>query len=198
MEDFVLINKAALAAIADKVRSISGSTETMNALDIGNNLSTEVESVKESLNTFLTNMGQTVMDNDLKNLASSVATIEAGVYKTGSITPASDIYSQYSGYKITHNLGKQPKMIVFWCSAKTSSNKNSELLACIALYTGVLHSEYDYLFVTYTTNLSPVTLYGNLAAGSLLSGNTLGIITETSFSTADRLVAGNTYSWFVM
>ena len=62
MNEYVLIEKQELAQIADKVRSLSGSTETMNVLEIDNKIEAEVSSVKEALSTWLTNNGETVKD----------------------------------------------------------------------------------------------------------------------------------------
>ena len=60
MDEYVLINKANLASIADKVRSISGSTEPMNAIKIGDKIDAEVNSVKQTLTGWLATKGETV------------------------------------------------------------------------------------------------------------------------------------------
>lgn len=77
MDEYVLISKSALADIANKVRSISGSNNTMNALEIDSNLGAQVNSVKETLTNYLTYNGKTVDENmNLKQLSNMVETVE--------------------------------------------------------------------------------------------------------------------------
>lgn len=76
MDEYVLINKTDLTSIANRVRSISGSTGTMNALDIGVNLDNDVGSVKETLTAWLIDKGEKVEDGaSLKELADIIGGI---------------------------------------------------------------------------------------------------------------------------
>lgn len=77
MSEYVIIEKSELAAIAQKVRGISGSNQQMNALEIKTKLGEQVESVKETLTGYLVDNGKTVDENlSLKQLANVVETVE--------------------------------------------------------------------------------------------------------------------------
>ena len=58
MNEYVIIEKSELAAIANKVRGISDSNAQMNVLEIKTNLGAQVESVKESLTNYLVDNGK--------------------------------------------------------------------------------------------------------------------------------------------
>lgn len=79
MSDLVIFDKSELVSIADTVRSISGSTGAMKASDIKDELDTEINAVKETLTTWLTNAGESVEDGiSLKELSDVISAIEAG------------------------------------------------------------------------------------------------------------------------
>ena len=109
MNEYVLIDKTKLTSIADKVRSISGATETMSALDIDNKLDTEISDVKEIITTWLTDnevevSGATNM-SDLVGLVKNVEVKKELTTVSGTITPASET----NAITIEHNLGKIPQ-----------------------------------------------------------------------------------------
>lgn len=109
MNEYVLIEKSELASIADKVRSISGTTGAMNALDIDNKLNIELSDVKETLTTWLTDNGVEVPGvpnmSDLVELVKNVEVKKELTRVSGTITPASETTT----ITIEHNLGKIPQ-----------------------------------------------------------------------------------------
>lgn len=77
MNEYVIIEKSELAAIANKVRGISDSNAQMNVLEIKNNLGAGIDAVKDTLTGYLEDNGKTFdQDLSLGQIANIVGTVE--------------------------------------------------------------------------------------------------------------------------
>ena len=181
-EEFVLINKADLASIADKVRSISGSTGTMNALDIDAKLDTEVGAVKQVLTTWLTDKGETVAEGtNLKDLASTVeavnkvaqATPSVAVNSSGLITASA---TQSAGY-VEAGTKSATKQLTTQAAKTVTPSTSSQTAVASGVYTtgavtvAAIPSTYVKPSATKgATTYTPNTSNQTIAAGTYCSG----------------------------
>lgn len=171
MNEYVLIEKQELAQIADKVRSLSGSTETMNVLEIDNKFDTEVSSVKEALSTWLINNGETVKDGaSLKEMVNTVETVKS-LDTSDATAVAGDILSGETAYvngqKITGTI-----------PTKTASNLTASG-ATVTVPSGYYASQATKSVTTATQATPSITV------------NSSGLITATATQTAGYVAAGS-------
>lgn len=115
-----LIESSTLTAIADQIRALIGSFETMSPGMMDDNIGTAINAV-ESAKTEIRNKGVSVpTDADVIDLATYIAKIVTGTTgyqtRTGSITPSAGV----SSVTITHGLGKTPVGALLFATAKST------------------------------------------------------------------------------
>lgn len=179
-----LINGSTLTAIADKIRTLIGTTAKMKPSAMDNNINTAITAV-ESAKTAITEKGVTVPDSaDVTDLATYIGQIVTGhPLASGSKTLSSNATSM----SITHNLGVEPAGIIIMHNTTKSGSSAS-------------------VYVSYATNLkSSINLIasGNPGSGTgtwTLSTSTaklaLDKVTITS-SSVQAYFLGGTYLYVI-
>ena len=185
-----IIDGALLTNIADAVRSVDGSTNTLTPEQMVTKLNTIKTSIDAALSA-IEDKGVTVPDgSNSNNLAELIAQISSGGMKftSGTYTPT----TERNTATITHDLGRKPKIFIIY----KKSNLYNSTTATLDSY--VIIGDKEYASGRIKSSSSFGGWVGNVSSSS---------ITSTSVSMTCRFqysstvynaffMAGQTFNWF--